>query len=213
MHVRLLLAVALAAVLAGPAVAHAQSKKSSQKQAAPKAAAADTSSSSAPSSVSLGGWIGYEMGDLDGLQLRFDAVLPFQKLAPQVELSFVGSVGYSYLTHSESAFGVEAKTTANVLKFVPAARFTIPVNPQLSFYGDAGLGLYWASLDAKVTDPFGGTSSASESDVGFMFRFGVGGFYSLNPKTKLGLSIYLDPMLGSYDDTTFTVLAGALFAL
>jgi len=212
MHVRSLLALTLAALLAGPAAAQAQSKKSSQKQA--KAAPAESApSSSASPQLSLGGWIGYEMGDLDGLQLRVDGVMPFRRLSPQVELSWVGSIGYSYLTHSESAFGATAKATANVLKFVPAARFTFPVNPQVSFYGDAGLGLYWASVSTKVTDPFGGTASASDSDVGFMFRFGVGGFYKLNPKLQLGVGLYVDPMFGSYDDTTWTIMAGALFPL
>jgi hypothetical protein len=217
MHVRSLFAVALAALLAGPAAAQAQSKKSSKKAAAP-AASTDSSTSTASSTspyaaprLSLGGWIGYEMGDLDGLQLRVDGVMPLGKLSPQLDLSFVGSIGYSYLTHSESAFGASAKSTANVLKFVPAARFTIPVNPQLSFFGDAGLGLYWASVSTKLDYGLGITSSGSSSDVGFMFRFGVGGFYKVNPKLELGLSIYLDPMLGSYDDTTFTILAGAMF--
>jgi opacity protein-like surface antigen len=208
MHVRSLLAIAVAALLAGPAAAHAQSKKSSQAKAAP--APATAASTSSPQ-LSIAGWIGYETGDLDGLQLRVDGVLPIQKLSPQVELSFVGSIGYSYLTHSVSAFGVGTDTTANVLKFVPAARFTLPVNPQLSFYGDAGLGLYWASVSTEVDYGLGVTTSGSSSDVGLMFRFGIGGFYKLNPKTQLGLSIYLDPMLGGYNDTTFTIMAGAQF--
>ncbi len=214
MYVRSLLAVALAALLAGPATVHAQAKKSSQsKQAAPAKPAPAASSAPSSNQLSIGGWIGYEMGDLDGLQLRVDGVLPFRKLSPQLELSFVGSIGYSYLTHSESAFGASTDVTANILKFVPAARLTLPVNPQLSFFGDAGLGLYWAGVSTKVDLPPLGSTSASDSSVGFMFRFGVGGFYKLNPKTQLGASIYLDPMLGDYNDTTFTVMAGAMFQI
>ncbi len=212
MHARSLFAVAVAALLAGPAAAHAQSKKSSQAKAAPAPASSSSSSSSA-SQLSLGGWIGYEMGDLDGLQLRVDGVLPYRKLSPQVELSWVGSIGYSYLTHSISTPFGNADTTANVLKFVPAARFTLPVNPQFSVYGDAGLGLSWASVKTETPVGFGATQSVSDSMVGFMFRFGVGSFYKLNPKTELGAALYLDPMLGDYDDTTFTIMAGALFQL
>jgi hypothetical protein len=208
MHVRSLFAVALAALLVGPATAHAAAQKAQTKQAAAPAKAAPATASPAPQ-WSVGGWVGYEMGDLDGLQLRFDAVMPYRKLSPQIGLSFVGSVGYSYLT--DSAYGVDI--TANVLKFVPAARFTLPVSPELSFFGDAGLGLYWASV--KVKSDFGalGSTSASDSAFGFMLRFGVGGLYQLNPKTQLGAALVLDPMFGDYDDTTFSFLVGATFKI
>ncbi len=216
MHVRSLLAVALAALLAGPAAAHAQSKKSSSKAAAPTKASPVSGTTTAPN-YSIGGWIGYESGDLSGLQLRGDFIYPYQKLAPKVDLSFVGSVGYSYLTHSESTtvagVSASADATANVLKFVPAARFSMPVNPQFTLYGDAGLGLYWAGETVKSDIPGGGSVSASNSDVGFMLRLGVGGFYQLNTQVRLGASLVLDPMFGGYSDTTFAFLAGATFRI
>jgi opacity protein-like surface antigen len=211
MFVRSLFAVALAALLAGPGTAHAQAKKSTTKAAA--APAASTTSTGAKQ-FSLGGWIGYEMGDLDGLQLRGEYVMPYQKLSPQVDLSFVGSVGYSYLTFSESLGTLgDAESTANVLKFVPAARFSLPVNPQLSVFGDAGLGLYWASMKVKTPIGFGQTVSASDSGAGFMLRFGVGGLYKINPQMNIGASLVLDPMFGDYEDTTFSILAGLTYAL
>ncbi len=202
MHVRSLFAVAVAALL--PVTTHAAQAKTPVAQARPAAVA-----SSSPRQLSLGGWIGYEMGDLDGIQLRVDGVMPFQKLAPQIELSFVGSVGYSRLT--ESAFGVDV--TANILKFVPAARFTLPVNPQLSLFGDAGLGLYYASLSTDIDFGFG-SESVSDSTVGLMLRLGAGGLFQVNPRLQVGASIYLDPMLtGDYDDTTFSILAGLTYQL
>ena len=199
MHVRPLLAAAIAALLAAPAAGQAQSSGSSQYAAASPAGGASLSSP-----LSLGGWIGYETDDLDGLQLRFDAVVPVQRLAPQLALSVVGSVGYSRLTRSE----LGTHFTANILKLVPAVRFTLPLNPRVSVYGDAGLGLYWAGEDVDY-----GPNTASNTDVGFMFRFGVGGFYQVNARTEIGVSFYLDPMLGGYDDTTFSIMAGALFGL
>jgi hypothetical protein len=213
MHVRSLFAVALAAILAVPAFAHAQTKKATQPAAPAKTTAAPAKTTAAPApaakKLSIGGWIGYEMGDLDGLQLRVDGVMPIQKLSPQLELSFVGSIGYSYL--SDSAYGVDV--TGNVLKFVPAARFTLPVSPEISFFGDAGLGLYWASVSTDIDYGFG-TASASDSGVGFMFRFGVGGLYKVNPRTQVGVSLMLDPMVsGIYDDTTFSILAGLTYQL
>ena len=215
MHYRSLFAVAVAALLAGPATAHAQSKKSPQPKQATPMQATPASATTTTQQLSVTGWIGYETGDLSGLQLRVDGVMPFRKLSPQIELSWVGSIGWSYLTHSVSAFGVSTDTTGNILKFVPAARFTMPVNRELSFYGDAGLGLYWDSLSADVhyPAPIGTQSGPSTSGVGLMFRFGVGAFYELNPKIQLGASLYLDPLLGDYQDTTFSIMAGALFRL
>ncbi len=202
MHARSPFAVALVALLAGPAAAHAQSKAA----AAPAKAAPATPTTTTAPGYAIGGWIGYEGGDLSGLQIRGDFIMPFQRLTPQIDLSFVGSIGYSYLTHSE--FGVD--TTGNVLKFVPAARFTYPVNPVISVYGDAGLGLYWSS----VSFDYGGIiPNSSTSDVGFMLRFGLGGFYRLSPALQLGVSFYVDPMFGGYDDTTFSILGGVTYRL
>ncbi|HET8540453.1 MAG TPA: outer membrane beta-barrel protein [Anaeromyxobacter sp.] len=210
MHVRSLSAVVLAALLAAPSMAHAQARKPA-KAAAPAASAAPQ--------YSVGGWIGYEMGDLDGLQLRADGIMPYKKLTPQIALSFVGSLGYSYLTHSEStsvpgfpSLTASVDSTVHLLKIVPAARFTLPLNPQLSFFGDAGLGFYYASLSVD-TETSGVTQSVSDSSFGFMFRFGVGGLYQLNPRTQIGASLMLDPMLGDYDDSTFTLLAGLTYRL
>ena len=210
MHVRSLFAFTVVALLAGPMAAHAQSL---QKQSSPVSSSPAGASASA-SALSMSAWVGYETGDLDGLQLRVDFVMPIEKLSPQIGLSFVGSIGWSYLTHSVTAYGVKTDDTANVLKFVPAARFTLPVNAQLSFYGDAGLGLYWddVSVDVHYPAPLG-TQSASDSGFGFMFRFGAGAFYEVNANTQLGASLYVDPMLGDYKDTTFTMMGGAKFRI
>jgi hypothetical protein len=190
MHVRSLLAVAIAALLAVPAAVHAK-----------------TPVRSAPASkqLSVAGWLGYEMGDLDGIQLRVDGEMPYQKLTPQIALSFVGSVGFSHLTVSEFGFDF----TANILKVVPAARFTLPVSPQLSVYGDAGLGLYYASLSSEL--PIVG--KVSDSSVGFMLRLEAGGFYQVNPRAKVGGMLTLDPMFGDVDDATFAIFAGLTYQL
>jgi len=192
MHVRSLLAVVIAALLV-PAAAHAK---------------APVRPAPASKQLSVGGFVGYEMGDLDGLVLRADGEMPFQKLTPQIALSFVGSVGFSHLTTSE--FG--ADFTANILKVVPAARFTLPVNPQISVFGDAGLGLYYASVSSEITF-LGVTQKVSDSSVGLMLRLAAGGFYQVNPRMKVGAALQLDPMFGDYDDATFSLLAGLMYQL
>ncbi len=191
MHVRSPFAFALAALVAAAAPA--------------RAAPAATTSTPTPR-YAIGGWIGYEMGDLSGLQLRGDLVLPFQKLTPQLDLSLVGSLGWSYLT--DSPYGVDI--TGNLVKLVPAARFTYAVSPQLAVFGDAGLGLYWASVSYDYGSFIPGQSS---SDLGVMLRFGVGAFYRVNPAFQVGAAVYLDPMFGGYEDNTFSILAGVTYRL
>ncbi len=188
MKIRSLAAVALAALLA-PLAASAQA--------------------SAPASdgLSFGGWLGYEMGDADGLQLRADAELPFQQLTPQVKLSFVGSIGYTFAGYDVPG----ADISVNILKIVPAARFTLPVSPQLSLFGDAGLGLHYTTVDFDY-DGFAGVDY-DDSVLGFMLRFAAGAFFQVNPQVRIGGQIVLDPMFGDYDDATFAIMAGAMFQL
>ncbi len=207
MHVRSLFAVALAALLASPGVASAQAKRG------PATASAYPAGTGA--GISIGGFVGYESGDLDGFNLRVDGEMPIQRLAPQLMLSGVGSVGVSFLSTSVAGYD----TSATIFKIVPAARFTVPLSPQVSVFGDAGLGLYHASVSTdypvllQLFPPIYGTATAKGSDTGFMFRFGAGGFFQVNPRVKLSLMLQLDPMLGDYNDTPFTFLAGLMYAL
>ncbi len=211
MHARSLFAVVVAALLASPAAASAQAKRGST---APRAQTAQPAAAG-PKALSLGGFVGWEMGDLDGFALRLDGEVPIQKLSPQVDLSGVGSLGISFLSHSVG--GLDASAT--IFKVVPAARFTLPLNPQLSLFGDAGLGLYYAStsVEAQILLPtFPPTTQivkADDSSVGFMLRFAAGGSFLVNPRMKLNAILQLDPMFGDFDDATFTILAGLMYAL
>ena len=147
MKLRSLVAVALlapAVALAAPtAGTKSTTKAGARTTSTPAKPAASSSSGSSTDGTPLaglevGGFIGYETDDLSGLSLRFDGEVPFRELSPQVKLSLVGSFGYSHLTWDPVPW---AKFTANVFKFVPAARFTLPLNEQFSVFGDAGLGL------------------------------------------------------------------------
>jgi hypothetical protein len=200
MNVRPLLAVALAAVLV-PSAASAQTGRSAP------AARATASTAPAADALSIGGWLGYEMGDADGFQLRVDGELPFQQLTPQIKLSLVGSIGYTF--GGWDAYGVDV--SVDRLKIVPAARFTLPVNPQLSLFGDAGIGLHYTRVNFDYNGF--GASDFDDSAIGLMLRFAAGAFFQVNPQLRVGGQIVLDPMFGDYDDTTFAVMAGAMFQL
>jgi hypothetical protein len=200
MKSRSLLAVVLAALLV-PATA----------LAAPRPAAkAAPASSGGMQGLSVGGFIGYETDDLGGLSLRADGEMPFRELSPQVNLSWVGSLGLSYLTDSQ--FGVDV--SALVLKVIPAARFSFAVNPQITLFGDAGLGLYYSSVSIDVPDsPFKDAFEDELSGLSLMMRIGAGAWYHLNEKTRIGGMLEFDPYFGDFDQSTFLIQAGAMFRL
>jgi hypothetical protein len=112
--------IALAAILAVPAAAHAQSRRS-------------TAPVQTGNGIWLGGLFGLEAGNESGYQLRFDGEFPIARLVPNLQLSGVGSVSFAGLSHS-----------LDVLEFVPAARFTWLARPELGGYGDVGIGLFHA---------------------------------------------------------------------
>jgi opacity protein-like surface antigen len=205
MTVRTFLAVALLA----PAVAFA-APASPPSKTAPAQQTYD-------SGVAVGGFVGYETADVSGVSLRLDGEFPFKVLSPQVRLSWVGSFGYSHLSTGSFDGG---DFTANVFKFVPAARFTFPLAPQFSVTGDLGLGL--AIVSATINFPsfvgFPGFSE-SHSTVNLMMRIGGGAWYDVNSKTRLGFMLEFDPIFGDFgftgasSQTTFLVQGGAMFKL
>jgi hypothetical protein len=202
MKVRSLFALALAALLV-PALASAAPPAT--KAAAP---------ASPMQNLTVGGFVGYETDDIGGLALRFDGELPYRALTPQLNLSWVGSLGYSRLT--EDVGGLDF--AFNIVKAIPAARVTFPVNPQISVFGDAGLGFYYASFEVPSVDInfLTGeirTTTETESEFGLMMRIGAGAWYQLNPQTRLGAMLEFDPYFGDVDATTFIIQAGAMFKL
>ncbi len=201
MNVRSLLAFALAALLI-PAAGSAAPTRGSAAKSGPIA------SSSPSSALSIGGFVGYETDDVSGLTLRVDGELPFQALSPQVNLSWVGSIGLSHLTE-DVPYG---DFTANILKIIPAARFSFPLSREFSLFADAGLGLYYASWKVE-TNFFGFTTSISDSELSLLMRLGGGAWYAVNPKTRIGASIELTPYFGDFDQNTFTIQVGAMFSM
>jgi opacity protein-like surface antigen len=212
-------AVAFAAPTTGTKTTKTSKTSSSTSTARPASSGTSSSTSGTPlEGLEVGGFIGYETADLSGLSLRLDGEVPFRELSPQVKLSLVGSFGYSHLTWDPVPW---AKFTANVFKFVPAARFTLPLNEQFSVFGDAGLGLAYirASVDF---DGFTGLGSASASSINLMMRLGVGAWYHVNPQLKLGAMLELDPVFGDYgyagngigkSQNTFLIQFGGMFKI
>jgi hypothetical protein len=167
--------------------------------------------------LQVGGFIGYEADDVSGLALRVDGALPFRDLGPQVKMSWVGSLGYSHLTESRPPFSA---FSSELVKLVPAARFTFPVDPKVDVVADVGLGLafVWAKLESNI--PFFGNLESTSSSRNLMMRFAAGAWLKLGPQLALGAMLELDPIFGDYggslggrSQTTFSILAGAAYRL
>jgi hypothetical protein len=162
--------------------------------------------------LSIGGFLGYETDTLSGVSLRADGELPSRDLSPWLRLSWVGSLGYARLSKKADYFGVELTTTADIVKLVPAARLTVPLHPAFSVFGDLGLGLYYAKVASETYDIFlRQTVPSNESRVNVLMRLGVGGWYEVNPKLRIGGMLELDPYFGAFDQNTFLIQLGAMF--
>jgi opacity protein-like surface antigen len=218
MKLRSLAAVALLA----PAVAFAAGTSGGKSKTTSSSSSTQTSATAgtALEGLSVGGFVGYETDDLSGISLRLDGELPFRQLSPQINLSLVGSLGYSHLTWEPFSYW---KLTANTFKLVPAARFTMPLNEQFSVFGDAGLGLAYISMTAKYDGYLGyGGGSYSDSSVNIMMRLGVGAWYQMNPQLRLGALLEYDPVFGDYGysgngvggtQSTLLIQVGAMYRL
>lgn len=106
----------LATLLAIPAAAQAQARRSSG------------------SGVWLGGAFGLETGsDFSGYKLRFEGEVPVARISPTVQFYGVGAASFAGLSHD-----------VNVFTILPAGRLNWAASPQIGAYGDVGLGFYHA---------------------------------------------------------------------
>jgi hypothetical protein len=157
----------------------------------------------------VGALAGFELTDGEtGLGFRADGELPIQALGPRIDLSAAGSLGYTRFSDSVSTGTGDYSQSTNILKLVPAARFSMPLAPRLGVYGDAGLGLYWAR--SSVETPFG---DASEDGVGVTMRFAAGSGYDVTEELRLGAELAWNPYLGDFSSDTFSVLASLMYRL
>ncbi|ABS25961.1 outer membrane beta-barrel protein [Anaeromyxobacter sp. Fw109-5] len=180
--------------------------QSARAQEVPRTVATDEVSAQG---LRVGGLAGFDLTDGEtGLGLRVDGELPIQALGPRIDLSAVGSVGYTRFSESASTGVGDYSQSTNILRLVPAARFSMPLAPRLGVYGDAGLGLYWART--SVETPFG---DASADGVGVTMRFAAGSGYDVTEALRLGGELAWNPYLGDFSSDTFSVLASLTYRL
>jgi len=115
---------------------------------------------------------GYDAGP----RLSGEFMYGFVDLAPQARLSLGGRGAFSY-------HGGAFNNSLWILEAVPDAKLTVNVAPNLSLYGDFGLGL--AVLHQSV-------GSFSDSTIAFTFQLGGGVSYALSPNMNLLGELRLD---------------------
>lgn len=213
----------LAALLLLPALglaAPAPARPSPRPGAKPAAPAKAPASPSRGGGLEVGGFAGYETADFSGVSLRADAELPVRPLSRGVKLSVVGSLGYSRLTWSPG-FSVEG--TADVVKLVPALRFTLPVAAKVSVFADAGFGLARVQAEIDLPPSFN-AADISDGTWNVLLRLGAGAWLHASDRLKLGVLLELDPILGDFgfasaagvtsgSQTTFIAQLGAQYRL
>jgi hypothetical protein len=153
---------------------------------------------------------GFEFEDETGFGLRGDLELMPLMTVGTGSLKLLGSVSWTYF--SEEAGGIDV--TTNVFRFIPGIRLDYPLQDQLGFYGDAGLGLYHArlSVDDVVIPGIGTVEGGDDTETSLLFRFAAGGYYELSPNLRAVAEIGLLPHFGDFDITPFTLFGGVSYA-
>ncbi len=161
----------------------------------------------------IGGLAGFDFTEGEtGFGLRVDGELPIQTIGPRVDLGVLGSLGYTRFANSVTGIYGRTSQSTNILKLVPAARFTIPLARRVGVYGDAGLGVYLARSSVETASPFGRADSTRTS-AGVTVRLGAGGFYDVGERLRLGAELAVNPYLGDYSEDTISALASVMYRL
>jgi hypothetical protein len=121
------------------------------------------------------------------------------QLAPNIYMDIAG--------HAGLAFG----SGLTLIEIVPAARFRYLLNDTISFYGDGGFGIGFASLPSVNV---GGVEYGGGSQTWGIFRIASGIHYKVTPTIDLvgepvGLNIYF----GTGSSFVYSLAVGALFKL
>ncbi len=98
--------------------------------------------------------------------------------------------------------GGKATSDATIIEFVPTARYIFPSSGNMTFFGQAGLGLFHKSVSVDT----GGFGSADDSETDFGITLG-GGVSMLAG----GVNVFAMPLLHLTGDNYVTLSVGALF--
>jgi hypothetical protein len=219
-----MLAAAIAASgFARPAAA--AQKMSPPAPSRPSAPAATPAHIQEPESVwRLGAALGLEVGlgdeDYNAVKVRMDAQHDLQRLSPVASLAFVASLGISHVSGTASVpvvvdpiLGVFQNATiewdANVFELIPAARVTYAASPQLSFFGDGGLGLVYTAANVRVPPSAAGRGTdLVEDGVGGVLRLAGGLVFSPSPALRIAVeAVGLNIRFGNGPGTAFNLVA------
>jgi opacity protein-like surface antigen len=94
-------------------------------------------------------------------------------------------LGYYTASGDENYYGSKLKYDFDVISLTTTAVYTLDLSGPFSLYGGGGLGLYYAMLEAKVSDPFFGTYTEDDSELKLGLHLVGGGRFQLNNQLDL----------------------------
>jgi hypothetical protein len=213
MTTRLLAAVL--ALLATPAFAAGTQQASARAPAPPAASGPDTSHPDL--ALLLGGEWG--SGGYGAFRMRGDVGLDLRRpLAPNATLAGVLSVGLSHygdeFTTGIPGFSVTERISTWTFDVVPTARANFAVQPRVTLYADAGLGIGFSSESLEVSGTGVPAASGSGSGAFGVIKLGAGGYYRLDDRFQLGAEIVgLNLRFGNGVGTTYSFLLAGSYRL
>jgi opacity protein-like surface antigen len=144
-----------------------------------------------------------DLGDVSktGFDIGADAFLFTLDSMPQ--LKFGGRIAYNMFGEKEYNWGWGGKATsdASIIEIVPTVRYMLPSSGNMSFFGQAGIGLF---LKSASVDTGAGSVDDSETDVGI--TVGGGAIFAAG-----GMKLFAMPLLHLTGDTYVNVNIGVLF--
>jgi hypothetical protein len=226
------LAFVLTAALALPAAAAQAPARTRATGSAPgsrQAAAPVASSAAATGPMDLyllagGEWGGSGYG---ALRLRADLALDLKKpVAPQTRLTGVLSVGLSRFSDETTAgvpgvATVTARSSAFTFEVVPTLRAEHALQPRVTLYADAGLGLGYTSASAEIIQtgntqlpPGVVVASGVGSGAFAVLKLGAGGWWRVDERFQLGAEVVgANLRFGSGAGATYALLVGGSYRL
>jgi hypothetical protein len=151
-----------------------------------------TAGSSDVGAFAAGGTVGFQTGNsLTQFRLTGEGQYGLLMLQPQLELDLAGHLG------------LLVGDSVTTFEIVPEARIRYLVDRKLSLYGDAGLGIAFASVSV---------GPASASQTWGLLRFAGGVQYKITPQViLLGEPIGLNLYFGTGSGFQYGLAAGALY--
>jgi opacity protein-like surface antigen len=141
-----------------------------------------------------------DFGDAVGTGFGVGADVFFWSPASMPELQVGGRAAFNLFTANETDFGFagKVKTSANTIEIMPSVKYTLPSSGDMTFFGQAGFGIFIVNAKTETTSTFFGSAEDSNSDtkVGLTIAGGAEMPFS-------GRTLVIMPLFSLVEDTNY----------